>query len=200
MKTTVTPEAEGWLKKRLQQIVDACAGLAAAEARHSRDAARATQEKTQYYAELARLDTDDAQAVERHAARRARVAVLEDKVGNPAMVKAAIQSLASALQSVLPDVRNACQLRDPDEYAVSVSVDSLGAELMRLHTQPSLAEQSATVVRVAGTVQGAIHTLLRGRKRAPLTREERETGNLKDGNSVVRRLTFNEQMTGQADT
>jgi hypothetical protein len=41
--------------------------------------------------------------------------------------------------------------------------------------------------------------LLQARRGAPLTREERESGNLKDGSVIVRRLTVGEYQSGVAD-
>jgi hypothetical protein len=201
MKSTCTEDDADSLRRYKQRIETAYSELSNAETQRGRVLARANDDEAQLVARFLRLDPDDAASIASIAAERVRIGVLKDWCGSAPRVKAAISALSSTLQGALPSIQAACQMRDGEEFGISVSTATLQGELSRLHMQPNLIEQIANVRRVAETVQSSLGVLLRARKPAMLTRQEREDGLIRDlnGSTVLRRAYDQERMSGYAN-
>ena len=201
MKSTCTEDDADSLRGYKQRIEAAYSALANADTQRGVVLARAAQDEAQLVARFSALDPENADAVAAIVAESARIKVLKDWCGNAPRVRASISALTSTLQGALPAIQAACQMRDAEEYGISVSTAPLQAELSRLHMQPDLAERIANVKRVAETALSSLGVLLRARKPAMLTRQEREDGLIRDlnGSTVLRRAYDQERMSGFAN-
>jgi len=201
MRTTVTEDEADSLREYKKRIEAAYSALANADTQRGTALARVNDAEAQLNARFLKLNPDDEVEVAAIASESSKIAVMRRWVDNAPRVRAAISALVSTLQGALPSLQAACQMRDAEEYGISVSTAPLQAELSRLHMQPNLVEQIANVRRVAEAAQSSLGVLLRARKPAMLTRQEREDGLIRDlnGSTVLRRAYDQERMSGFAN-
>ena len=196
MKMTVTTEDAAALREARDRLETRIKELSEAAGRGAATAHGLSLREGQFNARLASLNPGDSESVAALAVEAGQIALLQSCFQRGQQVHAAADTVVAELRAIKPLITASAQSRCVEEGAASAC--AWISFLDRPRELFGLGDYVHQLSAVARGVSADLGTILAAKRPALLSENERITGCLRDGSTVIRRLAPEEKFAGRA--